>query len=608
MTTPNELGMITPDGQDWLRDGDNAITTNAQVVADIYDVQAALNYEFGQGLKVRRDYTALPANVNDWIGLEWGAIWIVPVPPTMFAGLPAGIGLCYIVIIPMGTSGSAIRVYEYAGEQRVFSRTVSTSPDRVTNWKLNETKTRRVLHQLTMPGAPTLTDSEPTRHVRLPIKLGARPAGLDITFKNFNERSGTNFGDLDFEDVYIAPMAVGAFGQATPNFAVPPTNLGKPIPTGDGTSRRYQLIRPDWIPEKNTEYILSYAYTDPTPSANQLSISGSFNGTNPAGVGAMTVTNTWSQYTPLEVYLSMDVSIDVPTEVFFDSSSGTGLNSNWPLRDSWAWGVAESNGSLPVMLCMSGQTTKAFAAGGFVWSKLQVFAPVDKAHIASGSNDSQSYPLEEMKTDFVALANRIRDRNVSQNIVAHNFFPRAAESSTVKQRRLGYDAWLFGELPGGILAAYDRAKYLIGADGLMRIELNSGDGVHVNNWGQRLMRAAVITGKTLEKSVTFQDITTQWDGGLGGGRVELSRGGNLVQLVVYGNKAPAVPAQTQYVLPPGYRPMSGMLFDDGIYGAVGSAQRVIIHSNGAVQFFGLGAGDTYFTVLTWLTNEPMPVS
>ena len=67
MTTPSELGLVTPTGQDWTRDGDNAITTNAQVVAEVYDELKALDTWRG----------AVPngTNLDHMAGRTWRGDW-----------------------------------------------------------------------------------------------------------------------------------------------------------------------------------------------------------------------------------------------------------------------------------------------------------------------------------------------------------------------------------------------------------------------------------------------------------------------------------------------------------------------------------------------------
>lgn len=601
MATPAELGLITPTGQDWTKDGDNAITTNAQVLAALYTAQQDDNAVYDDALLVNRDYTLLPANVDDWIGYDWQGVWPVPVPMTMFVGLPEPIAgsLGTIVIIPLGTGGSMVVVYEYGGAQSVWSRVVSTSPDRVTGWKRQDTVTRRTLLQMTAPGSPSLVDAEPARHVRLPLLHPFTDYNWDLTFKNVNERSETWFGDLDFTDVYIAPRAKDANGNYTADFASAPVNLGKPVVTGTGRTRRYQLKKIRYPRLANVEYILAYGYTDPDGGNNHLSISGSYNGLNPAGVNSMQVANAWSQYTPLDVYLSSNVPETLGVELFIDSSSGTALNTVWPHRDSWAYRVAKARGVLPVNMSQSGQTTKGFAAGGgYMLSKVLAFDPVDMVHIASGSNDSQSYTLAEMQTDFVALCDKVRSSGVSDNIMAYNFFPRASESSTVKATRKGYEAWLMSDLPGGILAAIDRAQYIDGANGLMRPELDSGDGVHLNNWGQDLMAAAVVTGEVLDPDPV---VTTISHAGIAAGNVYLVTHGRTVQLICEGLKFTDTGSVTLTdFIPAGLRPRGQIFGAVRNYWGTDTAERYRITASGSLAALGVTATTQINIAETWL--------
>lgn len=576
-----------------------ALANTANTAMD--ELLGSVQEELGSALKVRRDYTALPANVDDWIGLEWEGVWVVPVATTRFTGLPSNIGVTagfVVTIVPMGTGGSMIRVYEYAGDQTVFSRSVSNTPERVTGWKLNTPATRRVLTQMTFPGAPTLVDNEPTRHIRLPEKPMFNDYGWDITLKNYNERSGTNFGQLNFEDIWIAPRAKDSFGQYTQNFASAPVNLGKPKLLGSGTTERYRLEKVPYIREKGAEYIFAIAYTDPSPSPNHLGISGSYNGTNPAGVSSMSVSNEWSQYTPLDIYISSDAPASMPVQAMIDSSSGSGLQSNWPLRDSWVYRVGQARGVHMVNLSQSGQTTRGFAtANGGIWSKLTAFDPVDMVGIASGSNDAQVYTLPEMKADFLALCDKVRSSGLSDNIMAYNFFPRATEPAAVANTRKGYDAWLFGELPGGILAAFNRAKWIVGPDGLMRPELNT-DGSHVNTWGQRLMEAAVITGEVLDFTPRQIPIAHS---GVSAGVMYLTREGNTVNLICEGLKFTGTGSVTLTNFIPAQHCPRGQIFGASRnYWGVDTAERYRITAAGSLAVLGVTAGTQINISETWI--------
>lgn len=442
-------------------------------------------------LKVRT-IDELPAKVDDWVGVELQGVFPIPAQATVDAivGHPVGSGLAVVTIEPLASGGNVVRWAEYGGQGRTWTRTVSSTGNS-TPWKRLDVSTRKVMHQLSTPGAPSLTDAEPTRHVRLPLRVPAFVDSFDLTFKNFNDRSGTNFGDLTFSDVYIAKRAKDTSGAFTANYAEPPTNLGTPVYTGSGNGRRYRLVDVSFPLEANVEYIIGYAYTDADSSPNHLGIGGSYLGTNPLGVGSMSVSNTWSQYTPLDVYLNLNAAVTSPTIMAFGSSSETGLHSDYPLRDSWIARVAEDRGALLTLFAQSGQTLEGLASG-FIWTKQAAMAPVDEVWICAGSNDVYlGATLDQMKARFNAVLQKARALG-AQRFIATTIFPRAQESDAVRTIREAYNAWL-RSVPPGVNSVYDRVKAVTDeTTGLMRADFDSGDRTHLNTQGQAYLGATVI--------------------------------------------------------------------------------------------------------------------
>ena len=500
MPDSTDKGIVFPTADDFIKHSGQPAPLVTQLRNLAHSADNAISAEGSriegmlEGAIKTRSITELPNDVLEWVGIDKGGIYPIASQLTVdeVVNRPPGTGLAIVTIEVVASGGNLITWSEYGGGQRVWKRTVSSTPGRQTGWRLLGTPTRRVIHQLTMPGAPTLTDSEQSRHVRLPIKLPTTVNAWSLTIKNFNERSMTRFGELDFREVYIAPRAQDAEGNYTANFATSPVSLGTPHLTGspNTSGRRYVIQDIGYTLEAGVEYILSYAYTDNDSSPNHLGIGGSYNGTNPAGVASMSVANEWSQYTPLDVYLHLEAPETTPTMAFLGSSSETGLHSEYPLRDSWAWKVAESRGALPIMLGQSGQTLNGFATG-FVWTKVLSAARVDEAWLCAGSNDIYGgASLTVMQSRHLQVADRIRDR-LSDNVVGVDIFPRAAETQPVKEVREAYNNWL-RSLPNGLITMYDRVSSLTDENGLLSSEYNSGDDVHLNNRGQRVLAGNII--------------------------------------------------------------------------------------------------------------------
>lgn len=601
---PSAAAQLATDMETLARTADSAIGQVDQRVGTLEDVAMQ-----------RRPITDLPADVLGWTGEDKIGIYPIPAQITVdgIANGPTGSGLAIVTIAPIATGGNLVTWSEYGGEQRIWQRTVSTTPGRATIWRRIDTPTRRVLHQLTQPGAPTLTDAEPQRHVRLPVRLPATVNAWDLTLKNFNERSGTRFGDLDFTDVYIAPRAVDANGDYTADFAETPVNLGTPSPLGGPTSngRRFVIENIGYTLEAGREYILSYAYYDPDSSPNHLGIGGSYNGIEPGGVASMSVSNEWSQYTPLDVYLTLRAPETTPTIAFLGSSSETGLHSPYPLRDSWAWRVAESRGAFPVMLGQSGQTLAGLSSG-FVWTKVGAMDRVDEAWLCAGSNDVYSgADLATVQGRHGVVADRVR-AHLSDRIVGVDVFPRATETAAVRNVRTAYNAWL-RELPHGLSAAFDRAAAVSDASGLLKPEYNAGDDTHLNGDGQRVLAGAVLNPASavtpaynsgiVEAAGLLSEFTSTTSG------VTLQRIGPHCEFTVRArrfDKAGASASTVLCTLPVGYRPSA--LYRDRLVTHPGT--EVDVDPSGTVTLVaGTIAQDSYVTFrLVHLTTDPAPVS
>ena len=445
-----------------------------------------------------RPLSDLPSLViDDWVGESLVGIYRMATTSTAatIIGRPLGSdGPAFATVEPIATGGSLVTWSEYGGLRRTFERIVSTSSANRTEWKRTDKVTRTVLHQLSMAGNSSLTDTEPTRHVRLPIKLFGTVDSWELVFKNFNDRQSRNFGALDFVNVFIAKRESDGNGGFTNNFAESPTNLGVPSRTGSGDSERYRIANIHFQLEANTEYLLSYAYTTPGGTPNHMGIGGSYLGINPLGVGSMSVSNQWSQYTPLDVYLKLEAAPETPFFVYPGSSSETGLHTDYPLRDGWGWRHAESYGAIPALIGQSGSALSTWiGASHYVRGKFSTIARADKVVGNPGSNDIYGgTTLAEMKSLFGSFALFVR-RYLGDTFESADVFPRRTETAAIKGVREAFNAWL-KELPDNTLVSHERSVAVEGADGLMRPEFDSGDGVHLNTIGQHLMAARVLQG------------------------------------------------------------------------------------------------------------------
>lgn len=442
-----------------------------------------------------RPVSDLPSlDVEQWIGTDLVGMYRFAVGSTAQTVINRPLGAdeaAFVKIEPMASGGSLITWIEYAGLRRTFEKVVSTSSTNRTAWKRTDKAYRTVLHGLSMPGSG-LTDAELTRHVRLPIKLFGRVDTWELAFKNFNDRTSTNYGALDFVDVYIGKRASDGNGGYTQNFAETPTKLGLPVRYGTGASDRYLILNINYPLEANVEYLLSYAYTTPGGTPNHMGIGGSYLGVNPAGVASMSVSNQWSQYTPLDVYLKLEASLDTPFYVYPGSSSETGLNTDYPLRDVWSWRHAEAHGAIPALIGQSGTTLDSWVgAANYIRGKFSTIARADKIIGNPGSNDIYAgISIAVMKSRFEAFAVWVR-KYLGDTFESADVFPRRTETAAVKAVREEFNAWL-KTLPSNTLVSHDRVSVVSDANGWMRADFDSGDGTHLNTYGQHMLGASIL--------------------------------------------------------------------------------------------------------------------
>ena len=458
-----------------------------------------------------RPLSDLPSlNVNQWIGLLNVGMYAVlngTVAQTI-VNRPTGSDVRAMATVkPLASGISVVTWQEMDGQFRTFEKVISSISENNTQWKRLDKSTRRVLHQLSQPGNGNLRDTAKTRHARVPVRLPATVDRWDLVLKNFNEQTKINYGDLDFAEIFIGKAIKDTFGQLTANFDGAPTSLGFPQAQGSGSSRRYVISGNTFTLEAGVEYLLSYGYTNPNTDDAHMGIGGAWLGSDPSMTGRYDppVSNSWSPNTPLDVYLTLHAPTEVTVNAYIDSSTGTGQGAGHPLRDCYGWKHAESIGALPVLLGHSGSTLGVWAdASRYVWSKLaSSFDRVDATYNGLGSNDDYGgATLAQNKSDATALAQLIRT-HLSDSLMYLTTFPRRTETVAVKASRRARNAYFAG-LPDKASACIDRSEAVSGPDGLMRPELDSGDGTHLNTQGQLFIAASVISGERYTTNTTFQ--------------------------------------------------------------------------------------------------------
>ena len=354
---------------------------------------------------------------------------------------------------------------------------------------------RIALHQLSMPGNNNLNDVAPSRHVRVPVKFFVTITKWELVLKNYNDRTGKNYGRIDFASVYIGERAQDENGNYTANYAEGTrVNLGVPVIAGVGTSaERYVIYDIEYPFEANKEYVIGYAYTH-TNAASHMGIGGSYLGTLVGGVSSYDVTNDWSPNTPLDVYIKPEISDKTPFYAYPGSSSETGSGSEYPLRDVWTWRHAEAYKAVPALIGQSGSLLSTWVdSGNYIRQKFTTIARADKVIGNPGSNDIYSgQPLPEVVARYTAFTKWVRS-HIGDTLEAVDVFPRSTETAAIRDVRLGFNDHLYS-LPNNILQCHMRSEAVINDQGMLDNKYNSGDNVHLNTAGQHQVGAAVISG------------------------------------------------------------------------------------------------------------------
>lgn len=100
MSTPAELGLTTPTGDDLLRNGDNAITNNATKLAGLYDDLIARD--------IAGDWVRGKPTVTDLDAITAPGAYGLPAPfPAGWTGLPADVTTASVLVVHKGTRAAS---------------------------------------------------------------------------------------------------------------------------------------------------------------------------------------------------------------------------------------------------------------------------------------------------------------------------------------------------------------------------------------------------------------------------------------------------------------------------------------------------------------------
>lgn len=577
-------------------------------------------------------------NVSTWTGIDKVGYYRLPTQTQVDAvsGRPYGAKPGTITILPVGSTTSDIRWEEYGPGGRIWTRTVSANADIATQWNV-EPSTKHVGLALTLTGgsAPQVRTDFGGRY---PINYSVDINTWRLRIRNFNWRDNVAYsGSLNITGISIAEAEVDANGNYTGAWI---DGTGAFLQAPGATPSTGSGLRTDWFNyplKRDKAYLISIGFT---AAAGQTVVEGQGGGfilTNGSvAINSTAPAGTWSQTMPLELWIEAVVPDTTTVIGAVGDSLTVGVSSTLPVHDSWVAKLARTVGALPMLWAASGDTMQN-SSNDLMWKfhQYKELARPDYLLYALGSNDIMpgTITFEEAKQRFFNSWLMWRKYTTTQVILC-SVWPRLDPDAPGEAVRKQYNAWLRDELPGGATRFIDTAAAITMPDGSTRNPkwMASPTDIHLTSQGYARVATLVaghmteenqryVIKETAGRSVYVWDYTTNqelliagetglrsivasWDGGAGGGRVELSRSGNRVQLVIYGNTATV--ATTKYTLPVGFRPPAALMIANPLFGATGTDQRAIIGADGSVQVYGTAAGDSVYSTMNWQTTDAWP--
>lgn len=339
---------------------------------------------------------------------------------------------------------------------------------------------------------------------RVPFKLPVRATRYRLHIAARNDANGIEVSDNELrinKQPVIGKHKIEA-GQMTGQFSEKPFPAAPvhsiPLPNGN------EYVG-DWVNtplEANTDYLFSFSYYNPNKVQIPSGMSGSFIQSATGQTNALDVPGVrYYMKTPFAIWLEIEVPYDTPTIGFIGDSLMVGRDSECPLYYSPAWHRARREKFLPRMHSIAGGRMKFINATPTdpFWTRFAALGKCDAVVIEIGSNDfydqvnkaTTEEILSELKPRLeqtVALARQ----HVSENIYFCTVLPRNNNNYPKKviDALRQYNDWLHS-LPFGALGCYDWAGTISDTTGdRLTPRYLAQDLVHLNNAGYAAVSAA----------------------------------------------------------------------------------------------------------------------
>lgn len=600
MATPAELGLVTPDGQDWTRDGDNAITTNANVLAQIFTEQELENEKFANSLQYK--VTPPAGSILDWYGTSYAGIYRFPTPDAVAAvpGLMPGTKPGQAIVLPVGSTTSTIFWVEFGDGGRHLEITVSSVPANRTGWIIR-TQTKRVGTSLSLTGGAGTTVRTDVAW-RLPVSYGVDIPAWLIHVRNYDLRDSNGYaGNLDIA-VSIGEAEIDQFGEFTGNWIDGTQKIVTPSMITFGSSEVITL-RMDYNFDKSKSYLVSLRARGATGQVMVNAYGGGFILDNPASVHSVVASSTQVGITPLMVWIEAIVDSNVQVEGIVGDSLAVGHSAKYPVFDSWLAKKCRAEGALPMFWAASGDTMANFS-NPIVWKfhQFEKMARPNKVYFALGSNDwgGAKVTFEQFKTLFFACWNALRPF-VGTNMVLCSVWPRYVLADEPVRKQI--NAWFKNELPGGATYYVNNAAAITAPNGDTldpHWAANPGN-IHLSSAGYALVASNFSGGSPVGKEPA--ELIQLTDPSIVSGTLYLVKKGDVCQLTASALKFNVTGTVTLNGVIPEHMRSTGIVWGaPNNYWSSETPNKWRITNSGSIQIQSVNESSIVNMFTTWIPN------
>lgn len=587
-------GFILPQGNDMIRDGDNAISGNAKKALDL--------------INAARWYDPKPLSASDHLD-----------------NLPSGGRTCWSgpVALAIGSPVEAqfdvntVRWGVTGGRQTLTTR--SLTPE---IWQRSQLSGGWVpFVRIYPPEAPALgsggsggTRSSGFKTVALSLTGGngggsTAPASADVThFMGWNapitsfrvciEDKNPRFG-IDRDTSVTLTNVRDAAGTIAANGSF------------SGMGGRWNSAYMNRPPVGDLSY--SYAASAPVVSL----------------VGGGTIDGVATDSMPFSVWIEAETPAGTMVLAVNGDSNGLGVGTTKPVYDSWLSQYCRRIGALPVHYATSGDSLAGWADPlAYKWTRWDHLDKPDMMFLALGSNSMAAPGMTQAQLRGEAgLVADIAASKVTRNLHMITIKPRNGGDATYNGLRRDYNTWIKTK-PLGVRDWHDMVTPVSADDISIRPGMFASDGTHMTTAGHAALASSITKTVTIPGGLVFSDavgrVAYAWDTGSKrmqmvygdtglrqletnagiGGMAFVRRSGNMVTF--YMRDVVLVSSEAILTLPAGFRPDYSPNY--GLMGRTGGRVPVMFTiANGVINQNGSLSGTIYAT-FTFMTNDPWPTS